>query len=153
MQTVLFIINFFDHTVEVVEWPVNNSDKLSGFKYRLWCRLLTTRLDALKNRRSFCIGDRCRLISFTTDEPQHFRRFFYHVPADIVEIHLNQHITGKEFTFASTFFASAHLNNFFSGNKNFSELVLQAIQLYALVQCTHDLLLEAGISVNNIPSH
>ena len=41
MQAVLLVVDLFDHTAEVVEWSIDDTDDLAGFEYGLGRRFFT----------------------------------------------------------------------------------------------------------------
>ncbi len=152
-QPALFVIHFFNNAFKVVKRSIRNAHHLTGFVEHLRFGLVDAILNALQDRLGFLFGNWCWLVTGSTDETQHLGRLANRMPGFIIQFHLNQYVAGKEFTVALALLTIAHLDDFFSGDQNLPEPVINTRPANPFQQGAPDLLLKTGVSLDYIPAH
>src|SRR5690606_35478166 len=152
LNATLLVVDLFDHTIEIGERTVCNSNDLTRLEQRLRLRLVAAVSNATQDSLGFLIGDWRRLIRRATDEAHHTRRILDQVPRTFGHIHLNQDVTGKELALTLALLPVTHLHDFFSGDQNLAEMIFHTGKLDALDQRTHDMLLVTRVSMNHVPT-
>ena len=74
------------------------------------------------------------------------------MPGVVGQFHLHQHVAGEEFALGVHLLAAADLDDLLGRDQHLLELVGQALLRGLLLDLLRDLLLEAGIDVNDIPT-
>src|ERR1700754_84969 len=160
-QAALFVVDFLDHAVEVVERTIGDADHLARLEEDLRTGLFDTLANAAQDGIGLAVADRVRTVGGAADEPHDLRGFLDQVPALVVDtrglaarigLDLDEDVTGEERALTATLLAAAHLDDFLGRNQDLTELLFHALALDALFEGLANLLLEPRIGVNHVPA-
>src|SRR6201991_3659651 len=118
-QAALFVVDFLDHAVEVVERTIGDANHLARLEQYLGLWLLNALADAAENGIGLTVANRHGTISGATDKAHDHRGFLDQMPAFVVDtdgfafgigLDLHQHVTGEELALAAALLPAAHFN-------------------------------------------
>src|SRR5450830_628766 len=148
----LFVVHFFNRTIEVGERTFLDANQLADHKLDLVTRLVGAFLHLADDLLDFFFRDRCRTVLRTTHKTSDLVGVLHQVPGFIVHHHLHQHIAGEKATLGGLALAILHFHHLFGGDQNATELVLHTGTIDSLGDVALDSLLHARIGMNNIPT-
>jgi len=151
-KAALVVVDFLDRAVEIIEWTVGDPHQLTRLEQHLGLGLVDPLGHSIDDGVGFLLADRGGLVLLATDETHHLGHILDQVPAVLVHLHLDQHVAGKELALTLALDAFFHLDHFFGRDQNLAKQVLHAGARNAFLQRTLNLLLEAGISVHDVPA-
>jgi hypothetical protein len=93
-----------------------------------------------------------RLGCRAADEAGHLVGVLHQVPGVVVHLHLDKHIAGKELALRHVLLAAFHFDDLLDRHEDLAELVLHAGATDAILERALHRLLEAGISMHDVPA-
>ena len=151
LHAAAFLVHFLHRAVEAGERPVGHAHLLADFEQDRRARPLHPFGGLLHDPLGLGIGDR-RGARLAAQEAGHLRRVLHQVPRVVGQFHLHQHVAGKELALGGHLLATAQLHHLLGGHQHLVELVGQALLGGLFLDLLGDLLLEARINVDHIPT-
>src|SRR5690606_10569048 len=160
-QAALFVVDFLDHAVEVVERAIDHADHLARFEQHLGTRFLDAFLAAAEDGGRLLVADRQGTIGRAADEAHHLGGFLDRVPALGAEGRVasvgtgggvDVHVAGEKLALGAALLARAHLDHFFGRGQDVAKAILHLRTGDAVTQRLRLRLLEAGVRMHHIPT-
>src|SRR5262249_30110413 len=142
--------DFFDNTVEVDEWAVDDLHALADREEHARLRLDRAFLHLLRDSPDFFLAHR-RRIRRAADEARNLRRFLDDMPPVVVQLHLDEDVAGKKFSRRGFLFPLHELHDLFDRHEDLAEFFGLPHAPDALFQRRLHFLLVAGESVDDVP--
>src|SRR6218665_1142954 len=129
----LFVIDLFDHAIEVREWPLLDAHLLAHHELHLVPWLVGAFDHVADDALHLGVGNGGRPGLAATDETLDLVGVLDQVPGIVVHHHLDQHITREQAPFRRLALAVLHLHDLLGGHQDAAELVLHAGPVGALL--------------------
>ena len=131
------------------------------FRYAV---LTPHRRDSLPVRLLHMFTELCRIIEesapaevaieqpFAAKNIRYLRRVFDQMPTLVRQFHTNKHVSGEELPFCIDLGTMTHFDDFLDGNHHLINKVIHTSLVSLFLDRLRDLLLEARVDVNDIPT-
>src|SRR6185437_2882788 len=146
----LLLVDLLGEAVERRERPVGHAHLLADLESDRRLRPLDAFLDLAHDARRLGLRDRHRP-PLAAEETRDLGRVLDEMPGLVGQIHLHQHIARKELALRADLGAALDLDDFLGRHQHFLELLGHVLLLGLLADRLSDLLLEAGIDMDDIP--
>src|SRR6218665_7052 len=148
----LFVIDLFDHAIEVREWPLLDAHLLAHHELHLVPWLVGAFDHVADDALHLGVGNGGRPVLAATDETLDLVSVLDQVPGIVVHHHLDQHITREQAPFRRLALAVLHLHDLLGRHQDAAELVLHAGPVDALLYVALPRLFHAQIGVGDVPA-
>src|SRR5215469_12845834 len=142
--------HFVHKAREIGERTADDADILAFLETDLRLRLDRAFLDLLGHPRDLLVGDRGRMRP-TAHEACHLRSAAHDVPGLVVQVHVDEDVTGEELSLRGSLLALHHLDDVLLRDEHLVEALLLAFDPRALEECLLGLRLVAGIRMHDVP--
>src|SRR5689334_3506051 len=151
LETRALLVDILDQAVERGEGPVADPDLLADLKGDRRLRAFDSLLHLVHDARRLVLADRRRTAA-AAEKTGDLCGVLDEVPGVVAEIHLDQHIAGKELALRADLGAALDLDDLLGRHENLLELLRQPLLLGLLADRRGDFFLKARIDVYHIPA-
>jgi hypothetical protein len=144
------LVDLLDDAVERGERSVGDAHLLADLEGDRRLRPLDPLLDLAHDPRRLVLADRRRAAA-AAEKAGDLGGVLDEVPGRVVEVHLDQHIAGKEFALGTDLGAALDLDDLLGRHQDLLEALGHALLLGLLADRGRHLLLKAGVDVDHVP--
>src|SRR5579872_7257920 len=146
------LVDLLDDAVERGERPVRDAHLLADLEADRRLRPLDPFLHLAHDPRRLGLADRRRPGALAAEKAGDLGGVLDQMPGLVVEIHLDQHVAGKELALGADLRAALDLDDLLGRHQDLVEAVGEALLLGLLADRGRDLFLEPGIDVDHVPA-
>src|SRR5260221_2764799 len=146
------LVDLLDNPVERGERSVGDAPLLADLIGNRRLRPFAAFLHLPHDARRLGFADRRGPSTLAAEKPGNLGGVFDEMPGLVVEIHLDQHVAGKEFALGIDLGAAFDFDDLFGRHEDLVEALAEALLLGLFTDRLRHLLLEAGINVDHIPA-
>src|SRR5262245_25126014 len=143
-------VDVFHHALEVHERTVDDPHLVATLEDGLGLRLLRAGLHLTHDLVHLVAGERHRTRP-RADEPGNLGGRPHQLPRVVGQLHLHQHVAGKELLLGLALLLVADLDHFLGRHQHAPDLLLEVEDLRARLDRLRDLVLESGVGVDDEP--